>query len=166
MSPGRRDRLIPAHAGKTELPEPLTGQDPAHPRSRGENAAATALASTIQGSSPLTRGKPSRSGAGHLWRRLIPAHAGKTCPNPRPTRSRSAHPRSRGENRDGVLKSMSIGGSSPLTRGKQARAPRMRETPRLIPAHAGKTHPRRVRRRVRQAHPRSRGENVMFPPKS
>ena len=51
-------RLIPAHAGKTL--EKTLAREPsgAHPRSRGENHAATDATRNIAGSSPLTRGKP------------------------------------------------------------------------------------------------------------
>ena len=56
----RRDRLIPAHAGKTcSLFGPfMFGW--AHPRSRGENNLVTMPANGGDGSSPLTRGKPVR----------------------------------------------------------------------------------------------------------
>ena len=50
-------------------------------------------------------------------------------------------------------------GSSPLTRGKRS-LPSIKPGPAgLIPAHAGKTGPVRVRRFCPRAHPRSRGEN-------
>ena len=52
-------------------------------------------------------------------------------------------------------------GSSPLTRGKRERAALNGDCERLIPAHAGKTsHPSSVSS-CRQAHPRSRGENMV-----
>ena len=50
-------------------------------------------------------------------------------------------------------------GSSPLTRGKPGRGLGRRGLARLIPAHAGKTTPRRSLEASRKAHPRSRGEN-------
>ena len=50
-------------------------------------------------------------------------------------------------------------GSSPLTRGKLPAGEVNGCELGLIPAHAGKTHGRDRRRRPRQAHPRSRGEN-------
>ena len=114
----------------------------------------------VGGSSPLTRGKrvrcPCRAGAA----RLIPAHAGKTRisrPGPPVTR---AHPRSRGENEVPATTGLTIGGSSPLTRGKRCDQVVDRGGGRLIPAHAGKTpRPRPIARRA-QAHPRSRGENL------
>ena len=91
------------------------------------------------GSSPLTRGKPSRRMTFPLTGGLIPAHAGKTALRARTQLRRRAHPRSRGEN--GVCKAVDSrgGGSSPLTRGK----------------------PFSLKSRHKQdaAHPRSRGEN-------
>ena len=50
-------------------------------------------------------------------------------------------------------------GSSPLTRGKPPSAARRADSPRLIPAHAGKTRARPQHRGAIRAHPRSRGEN-------
>ena len=52
-------RLIPAHAGKTALSSQFSLGEPAHPRSRGENADADAMVPWSRGSSPLTRGKLS-----------------------------------------------------------------------------------------------------------
>ena len=91
--------------------------------------------------------------------RLIPAHAGKTaCRSPRPC-PRGAHPRSRGENLEGLAGLLSGLGSSPLTRGKQTIERWWRERPRLIPAHAGKTISETGEKTLDRAHPRSRGEN-------
>ena len=52
-----------------------------------------------------------------VW--LIPAHAGKTCPTRGDTAPTRAHPRSRGENKDGAGAALIRWGSSPLTRGKR-----------------------------------------------
>ena len=152
--------LIPAHAGKTSTPTTRKRGRRAHPRSRGENAPMNSTCPPGLGSSPLTRGKlrrlsESRSGIG-----LIPAHAGKTCPGNRSTRTTRAHPRSRGENV--VLENRhSMGeGSSPLTRGKPNSRTRCGSPAWLIPAHAGKTGCRGILRVPSRAHPRSRGENV------
>ncbi|EDN80078.1 hypothetical protein ACTODO_00514 [Schaalia dentiphila ATCC 17982] len=78
----RSKGLIPAHAGKTA--EVCAGAlpGPAHPRSRGENLEDSLDSAGGLGSSPLTRGKPTRM-PGELSRwRLIPAHAGKTSSLP------------------------------------------------------------------------------------
>ena len=70
--------LIPAHAGKTRPGTPRVPNQPAHPRSRGENDAPDSVPGRPEGSSPLTRGKhPSEEAPTHDPR-LIPAHAGKT----------------------------------------------------------------------------------------
>ena len=53
-------------------------------------------------------------------------------------------------------------GSSPLTRGKLTSCFVMVILGRLIPAHAGKTHTRTHTRTGATAHPRSRGENVVW----
>ena len=91
--------LIPAHAGKTRSdPGPLH-RGKAHPRSRGENYNDAPHALAVEGSSPLTRGKPSTSREAD--RPLV------------------AHPRSRGENELIAFATSSLVGSSPLTRGKR-----------------------------------------------
>ena len=91
------------------------------------------------GSSPLTRGKP----------------------NPRDVMQNtfSAHPRSRGENFNGLNPATVVGGSSPLTRGKPLRVRAPGNGQGLIPAHAGKTSLYRADLSNNWAHPRSRGEN-------
>ena len=112
------------------------------------------------GSSPLTRGKRRRLGARRSDLRLIPAHAGKTSSRSPGWPESAAHPRSRGENGlllRGVDKTT---GSSPLTRGKLRAGLDPGGEPRLIPAHAGKTCCRVLRRARGRAHPRSRGENL------
>ena len=72
-------------------------------------------------------------------RRLIPAHAGKTCQAFEDRLNTGAHPRACGENgATGALPPLSPG-SSPRMRGKQVIAPEGGNWGRLIPAHAGKT---------------------------
>ena len=73
-----RSGLIPAHAGKTFLATFRAFFLWAHPRSRGENVSAASESTVCVGSSPLTRGKRSARAGLRSWRRLIPAHAGKT----------------------------------------------------------------------------------------
>ena len=82
VNPELKPRLIPAHAGKTSGRPSPTGAAAAHPRSRGENALMMRSVLAIQGSSPLTRGKPCARVLSSVVPRLIPAHAGKTtgCP--------------------------------------------------------------------------------------
>ena len=111
--------LIPAHAGKTHAEKSHRRRPPAHPRSRGENCMTGANLSRAGGSSPLTRGKHRRPHPRRQRVRLIPAHAGKTCREGERPPCRTAHPRSRGENRARRRAFTSCRGSSPLTRGKR-----------------------------------------------
>ena len=134
----------------------------AHPRSRGENTVKGEFKFRDEGSSPLTRGKHIQESRCLAQARLIPAHAGKTGWAISTRSPGSAHPRSRGENTEVVALLMPIAGSSPLTRGKQRRAPYKVKGGRLIPAHAGKTWSLRDAWSLGAAHPRSRGENCPF----
>ena len=151
--------LIPAHAGKTKARAYQARVWWAHPRSRGENPDCGVRVFLSEGSSPLTRGKPTDKVCGGVGHGLIPAHAGKTYPYARTQLRRRAHPRSRGENHLTMWIVAWLVGSSPLTRGKPAVLSGPSGLSRLIPAHAGKTSRRACRSPPIWAHPRSRGEN-------
>ena len=112
------------------------------------------------GSSPLTRGKPTRTGWWGLCRGLIPAHAGKTHWATLYVIQGWAHPRSRGENARTTHREHDGGGSSPLTRGKLSGSLLGGFAVGLIPAHAGKTISGLPAVWSETAHPRSRGENA------
>ena len=115
--------------------------------------------SAVQGSSPLTRGKPSNEVGRGVIDGLIPAHAGKTSARSLGHASPWAHPRSYGENTETASWWISSTGSSPLMRGKPDRRHRRPVRPRLIPAHAGKPSSGSRRASGGRAHPRSCGEN-------
>ena len=157
----RRQRLIPAHAGKTTRCSSTSSSPRAHPRSRGENPDRTAGPGQVVG--------------------LIPAHAGKTGARVALDCSGRAHPRSRGENPAHAGRRHHWWGSSPLTRGKRSPVYPACHEGGLIPAHAGKTRAKLPRKNTPcgsspltrgkhlaawiagvtpVAHPRSRGENV------
>ena len=93
-----RGGLIPAHAGKTPALRYRDLVRRAHPRSRGENLLLVLPSGSIQGSSPLTRGKLTVKVSAHNFIGLIPAHAGKTGKTDVALEELGAHPRSRGEN--------------------------------------------------------------------
>ena len=151
--------LIPAHAGKTATRAKAPRRSTAHPRSRGENVRPAARGVAYDGSSPLTRGKPTPGIRRGVRTRLIPAHAGKTYDDARLPHECGAHPRSRGENSETAGSSSPGPGSSPLTRGKPLPLAQLGGQVGLIPAHAGKTAARGTRHGSTAAHPRSRGEN-------
>ncbi len=114
------------------------------------------------GSSPLTRGALSPEATPANLAGLIPAHAGSTQLSIFDQDSQSAHPRSRGEHASRARHSRNINGSSPLTRGAPTLCSLAHELGRLIPAHAGSTPLRRFASTRLGAHPRSRGEHVVF----
>ena len=152
-------RLIPAHAGKTDLCRADGQVTEAHPRSRGENHGAAGVERRRGGSSPLTRGKRIGGAAPAINLGLIPAHAGKTGSLSVIRTPAPAHPRSRGENYAPKGGAGTVSGSSPLTRGKGEHAADGLLGRGLIPAHAGKTPSGPSVTRPGAAHPRSRGEN-------
>ena len=75
---GRRDRIIPAHAGFTWPPGRPRGRRPDHPRTRGVYIMARQQAADSSGSSPHTRGLHYHGVAPMTKGRIIPAHAGFT----------------------------------------------------------------------------------------
>ena len=68
-------RLIPAHAGSTNLIMHLPRSHRAHPRSRGEHHSTMLFRHCDEGSSPLTRGAPSPNCGGGG----CPQQRGTTC---------------------------------------------------------------------------------------
>ena len=154
-----RTGLIPAHAGKTDIVAQFASTMRAHPRSRGENQEIVGLDGVYRGSSPLTRGKLRSAATARMSAGLIPAHAGKTSVLVPLVPLLQAHPRSRGENLIGAVRTLVVTGSSPLTRGKRRPSIARTSSTGLIPAHAGKTSRGDTVPDHCWAHPRSRGEN-------
>ena len=74
--------LIPAYAGSTSSAQTAIAPDRAHPRLRGEHAAAVDIARHANGSSPLTRGAHHIVTLDMAKERLIPAYAGSTGGKP------------------------------------------------------------------------------------
>ena len=155
-------RLIPAWAGKTCRKLRRERAAAAHPRAGGENSTVERLSLSYSGSSPRGRGKPHRSRRFELHAGLIPAQAGKTKGRLPYAAVRQAHPRAGGENLRAISSNLSGSGSSPRRRGKRQLCFQPFPHSGLIPAQAGKTTGRLVRRLGRQAHPRAGGENDLF----
>ena len=130
------------------------------------------------GSSPRMRGTPVRRLTCRPVRRIIPAHAGNSGSGGDPAWQFPDHPRACGEllsssnrrlrptgssprmrelNRAAVI-NCTVDGSSPRMRGTRTLSgPRNRST-RIIPAHAGNSHPRPDSQTRRADHPRACGE--------
>ena len=131
--------IIPAYAGSTSRARRLRRRSRDHPRIRGEHAATRRPKAKLLGSSPHTRGARLRWCLGRRPAGIIPAYAGSTRALWRSRSSREDHPRIRGEHADGVLTRMSIGGSSPHTRGAPPRRHHRCAAEGIIPAYAGST---------------------------
>ena len=118
--------------------------------------------SDVPGSSPLMRGKGCGNAARRRQLRIIPAHAGKSRRCCVRKTSIGDHPRSCGEKyrTDGDL--LTIPGSSPLMRGKEATWDMIVCDMGIIPAHAGKSSCDKCRRRGCRDHPRSCGEKHLL----
>ena len=157
-----RARLIPAHAGKTQVWKPEGFGTAAHPRACGENPRWAAYAVPREGSSPRMRGKHDSMDRRRVRIGLIPAHAGKTRLEACSGVQLRAHPRACGENGWHVFMGTSPRGSSPRMRGKPLMLNTLCLNPRLIPAHAGKTYRFISIASHMGAHPRACGENLLL----
>ena len=112
-----------------------------HPRIRGEHSICLKFCHLTMGSSPHTRGAPSRPG---VWGGGL-----------------QDHPRIRGEHHYQFSFLRSGGGSSPHTRGaRQTHGSSMRNA-RIIPAYAGSTTFADAEADLAADHPRIRGEHEM-----
>ena len=150
--------IIPALAGNTgQLAVLVTGHRD-HPRSRGEYLSQPLVSTSIQGSSPLSRGIPRRGEPGVAVVGIIPALAGNTPARRRTTRRGGDHPRSRGEYRRIERAWICPDGSSPLSRGILHHRVPWGCSGGIIPALAGNTTDASRRPWARPDHPRSRGE--------
>ena len=130
-------RIIPARAGFTDSLDHGSLVSADHPRSRGVYGPAHDRTPGRMGSSPLARGLPGR---------LV------SFPGRAPD-----HPRSRGVYGWAPPAAGPITGSSPLARGLPVNLHLADGRVGIIPARAGFTHHRHVRRRHAPDHPRSRG---------
>jgi len=154
--------LIPACAGSTGRTSAVREGPQAHPRMRGEHHLPPFSNAVTRGSSPHARGARAGGDAAHLVIGLIPACAGSTSVPWRVTRSRTAHPRMRGEHDFPLCPVPGVPGSSPHARGAP-RQPRLYpQRCGLIPACAGSTLECVLLVHQVRAHPRMRGEHPNF----
>ena len=156
-------RFIPARAGNTSRPARARPTTPVHPRSRGEHGAGATSGGSIYGSSPLARGTRAAGGRPDPPGRFIPARAGNTVHPCTARRSRSVHPRSRGEHAGHGTTVEYDDGSSPLARGTPGEPATEPVEVRFIPARAGNTRLSRKSWDKTPVHPRSRGEHPPSP---
>ena len=154
------NRIIPAYAGSTKNIRRGNYSSWDHPRIRGEHPVAERRGGAYRGSSPHTRGAPTRTRRPDSQRRIIPAYAGSTRSTIAAESSPTDHPRIRGEHKDAYRAIARAAGSSPHTRGALSRSSHSRTGGGIIPAYAGSTRARLVGAVSRSDHPRIRGEHA------
>ena len=114
----RRDRITPAHAGKSRQRGRVKQRNKDHPRPRGEKLEGKTVETDATGSPPPTRGKGRCAASYCVQNGITPAHAGKSSYVIGCGGGGGDHPRPRGE-KCWPLNSVSMGsGSPPPTRGK------------------------------------------------
>ena len=152
-------RIIPAHAGQTDLPYGRAIESTDHPRACGANAHQRGGQHAQTGSSPRMRGK--LFGTPDTWNhpRIIPAHAGQTHRQTIRDSSRADHPRACGANQLRQSRYSPPGGSSPRMRGKRFVPWDTQPILRIIPAHAGQTRNACMNGPAFSDHPRACGAN-------
>ncbi len=113
------NRIIPAHAGQTQVVCIRFISVPDHPRACGANSNLNRARTSSAGSSPRMRGKHNSATRCCPSARIIPAHAGQTELHARPTIVTPDHPRACGANVADWWRWPQLVGSSPRMRGKQ-----------------------------------------------
>ena len=151
-------RIIPAHAGNSELPCMVASRAADHPRACGELQRDIVRENRHAGSSPRMRGTPSERLLGDRRRRIIPAHAGNSHRPREPARFKPDHPRACGELQLSFLPADLDAGSSPRMRGTPQEAENAQALRRIIPAHAGNSASPRMSPSRTSDHPRACGE--------
>ena len=131
-----------------------------HPRERGEHTLRLDNCTMVGGSSPRARGTHQRPRLQGSQPRFIPASAGNTACRLGSAHTTPVHPRERGEHIIPARDNARGNGSSPRARGTRKEGGAIPRPMRFIPASAGNTRSRSVRRISRTVHPRERGEHL------
>ena len=151
-------RFIPAYAGNAWNPACVSSMRSVHPRIRGERWVTYLTASRAVGSSPHTRGTPTRASGRRGMRRFIPAYAGNAGGRVSRRDHAPVHPRIRGERWSMHVPPKPLTGSSPHTRGTRIHHLAAVNHGRFIPAYAGNALMHCVTHGSTPVHPRIRGE--------
>ena len=164
VNPRFNHGIIPAYAGNTNggCLRLICHRD--HPRVCGEHSETKADNSSMTGSSPRMRGTLTIPEDALLTAWIIPAYAGNTFPPIYCLLFMWDHPRVCGEHSFSLIAAICAAGSSPRMRGTQIPAKQGVFPLGIIPAYAGNTNPRQLKRFNARDHPRVCGEHVTFFP--
>ena len=144
--------------GEQQSREPESGQDPDHPRVRGEQSVITSPNVLFPGSPPRARGADGGLVVGRHPQRITPACAGSSGKIPIPMLSFADHPRVRGEQRIALACVPSHCGSPPRARGAGNDDINLDYYKGITPACAGSRRISSWKSWLASDHPRVRGE--------
>ena len=136
---GRKERITPAHAGKSCAQRTLSPRPQDHPRVCGEKLDRTVLSVEAEGSPPPVRGKASRAGLLRQRKRITPACAGKSPVDLLIRNAPQDHPRLCGEKFIFVCRAEERAGSPPRVRRKVSKQDISIRGMGITPACAGKS---------------------------
>ena len=136
---GRKERITPAHAGKSCAQRTLSPRPQDHPRVCGEKLDRTVLSVEAEGSPPPVRGKASRAGLLRQRKRITPACAGKSPVDLLIRNAPQDHPRLCGEKFILVCRAEERAGSPPRVRRKVSKQDISIRGMGITPACAGKS---------------------------
>ena len=153
------DRFIPAGAGNTPYTPVYPTTMAVHPCGRREHPLNARQALLHSGSSLRAQGTLQRTIAQRTRQRFIPAGAGNTSAQLRPTVGVAVHPCGRREHASGTLRRLLAGGSSLRAQGTPSIRPLLLRMKRFIPAGAGNTFVVPCKLGVVTVHPCGRREH-------
>ena len=148
---------IPAHAGEPAREYSTSSGEQVYPRPRGGAWNVLHHWPFFRGLSPPTRGSRSLVRVFLLYRRSIPAHAGKPCASPSGAPDSRVYPRPRGGALGATQNTHIIVGLSPPTRGSPVGKGSHLGVAGSIPAHAGEPRTNIVVSPYCKVYPRPRG---------
>ena len=152
-------RIIPADAGSTIRPSPVSKPTWDHPRGCGEHASLTSWSPSPHGSSPRMRGAQTGLSSDEQALGIIPADAGSTDDFSRALDPPEDHPRGCGEHTQASMRPPMTRGSSPRMRGAPDFEQYYSDPTRIIPADAGSTTTTIRMQPSEKDHPRGCGEH-------
>ena len=158
MEDNSRERITPAHAGKSGIAYAHTTRLADHPRPCGEKPLPTPLFRLLAGSPPPMRGKAVTVPHSDRLLGITPAHAGKSPPRSFRGKPRRDHPRPCGEKHIAHQIARDLAGSPPPMRGKVGHILSEQCQQGITPAHAGKSFKKWLVMILHKDHPRPCGE--------
>ncbi len=130
--------ITPAHAGRIPKSRQFPGRAWDHPRACGKNGANISAGVSEEGSPPRMREELDMAKWKERGARITPAHAGRMAHVMAEEDLSEDHPRACGKNIGIAIESRRRSGSPPRMREECRWGSRVRGSPWITPAHAGR----------------------------